>query len=55
MREKIYQEAEQIVHDDVARIPVAWPATTNFTKVYVKGLHNDWVFRDQLEYIRLEK
>lgn len=54
-REKIYQEAEQIVHDDVARIPVAWPATTNFTKVYVKGLHNDWVFRDQLEYIRLEK
>lgn len=54
-REKIYQEAEQIVHDEVPRIPVAWPATPSFQKVYVKGIHNDWVFRDQLEYISLEK
>jgi peptide/nickel transport system substrate-binding protein len=23
-REKLYQEAEQLIHDDVARIPVVW-------------------------------
>ena len=27
-REKIYQEAEKLVHDDVARIPVVWVAGT---------------------------
>ena len=53
-RENIYQEAEQIVHDEVPRIPVAWPATPSFQKKYVKGLEQ-WVFRDRWEYISLEK
>lgn len=53
-REKIYQEAEQIVHDDVARIPIAWPANVAVDRSYVKG-RKQWVFRDQLENFYIEK
>ncbi len=53
-REKIYQEAEQIVHDDVARIPIAWPATVAVDRSYVKG-RKQWVFRDQYENFYIEK
>lgn len=53
-REKIYQEAEQIVHDDVARIPIAWPATVAVDRAYVKG-RQQWVFRDQYENFYIEK
>ena len=53
-REKIYQEAEQIVHDDVARIPIAWPASVAVDRSYLKG-RKEWVFRDQYENFYIEK
>jgi peptide/nickel transport system substrate-binding protein len=53
-REKIYQQAEQIVYDDVARIPVAWPEGITFNHAYLKG-YRPLVFRDQLEYLSVEK
>ena len=53
-REKIYQDAEQIVYDDVARIPVAWPVGQAVDRSYVKG-RQQWVFRDLLEYFFIEK
>lgn len=54
-REKLYQDAEQIVHDDVPRIPVAWPAGVSFNRKNLKGLHPTWVFHDQLEYLYMER
>ncbi len=53
-REKIYQDAEQIVHDEVPRIPVAWPASVTFLKNYIKG-DKPLVFRDKYELWSVEK
>lgn len=36
-RAKIYQEAEQIIHDDVARIPVVWVKGTAVYRDTIKG------------------
>ena len=36
-REKIYQQAEQLVRDDVARISVVWPKTPAVYRTEVKG------------------
>ncbi len=53
-REKLYKQAEQIVHDDVPRIPVAWPEGVSFTKKYIKG-DKPLVFRDKYELFSVEK
>jgi len=44
----IYQEAEQIVYDDMARIPVAWPAGHVFFRANVQG-YEPVVFRSWYE------
>jgi peptide/nickel transport system substrate-binding protein len=50
-REKIYQDAEQIVYDDVARITVAWVTTPAIFPKRVKGWINPLaVFRDWYEF-----
>jgi peptide/nickel transport system substrate-binding protein len=36
-REKIYQEAEKLIHDDVARIPVVWVQGTTTFRNEIKG------------------
>ncbi|MCC6453519.1 MAG: ABC transporter substrate-binding protein [Caldilineaceae bacterium] len=52
-REKIYQQAEQIVHDDVARIPVVWATTPIVFRSNVKG-YVPVVFRSWYEYIWID-
>jgi peptide/nickel transport system substrate-binding protein len=52
-REKIYQQAEQIVHDDMPRIPVAWPTSHAFFRKEVKG-YQPVVFRSWYEFISVE-
>lgn len=52
-REKIYQEAEQIVYDDMARLPVAWNAGRVFFRTDVKG-YEPVVFRSWYEKITVE-
>jgi peptide/nickel transport system substrate-binding protein len=52
-REKIYQQAEQIVHDDVARIPVVWATTPVVFRSEVKG-YVPVVFRSWYEYIWID-
>jgi peptide/nickel transport system substrate-binding protein len=52
-REKIYQQAEQIVHDDVARIPVVWATTPAVFRSNVKG-YVPVVFRSWYEYIWID-
>jgi peptide/nickel transport system substrate-binding protein len=49
-RERIYQQAEAIVHEDVARIPVVWATTPVVFRSNVKG-YTPVVFRDWFEYI----
>ena len=49
-REKVYQEAEAIVHADVARIPVVWATTPTVFRAEVKG-YVPVVFREWYEYI----
>jgi len=49
-RIKIYQEAEQILHDDYAVIPVAWPVGTGIVPRFLKG-YRVLMFRDGLEFI----
>jgi peptide/nickel transport system substrate-binding protein len=53
-REKIYQDAEQIVHDDMPRLPVAWTAGRTFFRKEVKG-YEPVVFRTWYEYIYIEE
>lgn len=53
-REKIYQEAEQIVFDDVPRIPVAWTAGRVFYTKNVKG-YTPVVFRSWYEFLYIEE
>lgn len=44
----IYQQAEQLIHDDWARIPVAWPASHVFFRTNVQG-YEPVVFRSWYE------
>jgi len=53
-REVIYQQAEEIVHNDVARIPVVWTTGTTVFRNEVKG-YEPVVFRDWYEYIWIEE
>jgi peptide/nickel transport system substrate-binding protein len=52
-REKIYQQAEQIVHDDMPRIPVAWTAGHAFFRKDVKG-YEPVLFRSWYEFVYKE-
>jgi peptide/nickel transport system substrate-binding protein len=52
-REAIYKQAEQIVHDDVARIPVVWATTPVVFRTDVKG-YVPVVFRSWYEYIWID-
>ncbi|MCC6169936.1 MAG: ABC transporter substrate-binding protein [Caldilineaceae bacterium] len=52
-REKIYQEAEQIVRDNVYRIPVVWATTPAVFRNNVKG-YEPVVFRSWYEYLWIE-
>ena len=47
-RVMIYQEAEQLIHDDVARVAVAWPKTPAVFRKEVKG-YTPVVFRSWYE------
>jgi peptide/nickel transport system substrate-binding protein len=53
-REKIYQDAEQIVHDDMARLPIAWTAGQQFWRNEVKG-REPVVFRSWFEKTWIEQ
>lgn len=53
-REQIYQRAEEIVHADVARIPVVWTAGRFVARNEVKG-YEPVVFRSWFEYLSIEK
>jgi len=53
-REKIYQEAEAIMHQDVARIPVVWTTGTTIFRNEVKG-YTPVVFRSWYENLWIEK
>jgi peptide/nickel transport system substrate-binding protein len=53
-REKIYQDAEQQVYDDMARLPVAWTASRAFFNKSVQG-YTPVVFRTWYEYISIAK
>ncbi len=53
-REEIYQNAEQIVHDDMPRLPIAWPAGQQFWRNEVKG-REPVVFRSWFEKTWLEE
>ncbi|MCB0182653.1 MAG: ABC transporter substrate-binding protein [Caldilineaceae bacterium] len=49
-RERIYQRAEEIVHEDVARIPVVWATTPTVYSTKVKG-YTPVVFRSWYDQI----
>ena len=53
-REEIYQKAEQIVHDDMPRLPVVWPAGQSFWRKSVKG-YEPVVFRSWYEKVHIEE
>jgi len=53
-REELYQRAEQIVHDDMARLPVVWPAGQSFWRAEVRG-YEPVVFRSWLEQVWIEE
>lgn len=53
-RETIYQQAEEVVHNDVARIPVVWAITPTVFRAEVKG-YEPVVFRDWYEYLSIEE
>ena len=52
-REKIYQEAEMLIHEDVARIPVVYTPGTIVFRNNVKG-YEPVVFRSWYENIWVE-
>ena len=55
-REKIYQDAEQIVYDEVPRIAVAWVTAPAVFPKYVKGWINPLaVFRDWYEFYSVQR
>ncbi len=51
-REEIYQQAEVLVHEDVARIPVVWTTGTVVFRKEVQG-YEPVVFRDWYEYLSI--
>jgi peptide/nickel transport system substrate-binding protein len=53
-REAIYMRAEEIVHEDVPRIPVVWTTSTTVFRNEVKG-YTPVVFRDWYEYLSIEE
>ncbi|NOZ27000.1 MAG: ABC transporter substrate-binding protein [Chloroflexi bacterium] len=53
-REKIYQEAELLIHNDVARIPVVWVKGTAVFRKEVKG-YIPVVFRSWYEHLWISK
>ena len=54
-REKIYQEAEMLIHEDVARIPVVWThRALSSSATNVKG-YEPVVFRSWYENIWVEE
>jgi ABC-type transport system substrate-binding protein len=53
-REQLYQQAEQIVHDDMPRLPVAWAAGQQFWRNEVKG-REPVVFRSWYEKTWIEE
>jgi len=53
-REKIYQEAEVLIHEDVARVPVVWVLGTTTMRNEVKG-YIPVVFRSWYEKIWMTK
>jgi peptide/nickel transport system substrate-binding protein len=53
-REVIYQKAEEIVHNDVARIPVVWATTPTVFRKEVQG-YESVVFRDWYEYLWIQQ
>ncbi|MBX3013402.1 MAG: ABC transporter substrate-binding protein [Caldilineaceae bacterium] len=53
VRETIYQQAEVLVHEDVARIPVVWATTPTVFRKEVQG-YEPVVFRDWYEYLWIE-
>jgi ABC-type transport system substrate-binding protein len=52
-RAAIYEQAEQIVHDDMPRIPIAWPIGHAFFRSNVKG-YQPVVFRSWYEFVYKE-
>ncbi len=54
VREGIYQQAETLVHADVARIPVVWATTPTVFRKEVQG-YEPVVFRDWYEYLWIEE
>ncbi len=53
-REKIYQQVEVLVHDDVARIPVVWTSGVTVFRKNVQG-YQPVVFRSWYEYLWISK
>ena len=53
-REKIYQEAELLIHKDVARIPVVWVKGAAVFRKEVKG-YVPVVFRSWYEHLWISK
>jgi len=53
-REKIYQQAEVMVHDDVARVPVVWASSVTVFRKSVKG-YQPVVFRSWYENLWISK
>jgi len=53
-REEIYQEAEMLIHEDVARIPVVWTTGTVVFRNEVKG-YEPVVFRSWYENLWIEE
>jgi peptide/nickel transport system substrate-binding protein len=53
-REKVYQQAEQIVHDDMPRIPIAWPTGRVFFRANVEG-YQPVVFRSWYEKVSVKE
>lgn len=49
-REAIYMQAEELVHADVARIPVVWTTSTTVFRKEVQG-YEPVVFRDWYEFL----
>lgn len=53
-REEIYKKAEELVHADVARIPVVWATSTTVFRKEVQG-YEPVVFRDWYEHLWIQE
>ncbi len=54
VREKIYQEAEQLIHDDVARISVVWASTPWVLRSNVRN-YTPVVFRSWYDHVWIDE